>query len=202
MESEIIIVSGLPRSGTSLMMQMLESGGLTVVKDDIRTADADNPRGYYEFEKVKKIKEDTSWLPETRGKAFKMVSQLLCELPSNERYRIIFMQRDLDEMLLSQEKMLKRLERRAAPREEMKQSYTLHLERLHEWLRRQEHVEVLHASYNRLVEHPARESQRVSQFLDGKLHVERMVRAVDPSLYRNRRNPADHPHDPAGSGSA
>src|SRR5438132_4951320 len=108
MHSEITIVSGLPRSGTSLMMQMLDNGGIEVVTDNIRTADTDNPRGYYEYEQVKKIKEEKSWLPQTRGKAFKMVSQLLYELPANEGYRIIFMQRDLDEMLLSQEKMLKR----------------------------------------------------------------------------------------------
>ena len=80
--NEIIIVSGLPRSGTSLMMQMLDNGGIAVVTDNIRTPDTDNPRGYYEFEQVKKIKEDVSWLPETRGKAFKMVSQLLYELPA------------------------------------------------------------------------------------------------------------------------
>src|SRR5438045_2458230 len=99
MDSEIIIVSGLPRSGTSLMMQMLENGGVDVVTDNVRTADADNPRGYYEFEPVKKIKQDTSWLPATRGKAFKMVSQLLYHLPPSERYRVLFMERDLDEML-------------------------------------------------------------------------------------------------------
>ena len=99
--SEIIVVSGLPRSGTSLMMQMLERGGVEVVTDNIRTADTDNPRGYYEFEQVKKIKGDASWLPGTRGKALKMVSQLLYELPASERYRIIFMERDLDETILS-----------------------------------------------------------------------------------------------------
>src|SRR5262249_61192257 len=92
-DSEIIIVSGLPRSGTSLMMQMLDQGGLEVVTDNIRTADTDNPRGYYEFERVKKIKEDTSWLPATRGKVFKMISQLLYDLPPTERYRVIFMER-------------------------------------------------------------------------------------------------------------
>src|SRR5436309_14204442 len=137
MDSEIIIVSGLPRSGTSLMMQMLENGGVPVVTDHIRTADTDNPRGYYEFEQVKKIKEDASWLPQTRGKAFKMVSQLLYDLPPGERYQIIFMERDLDEMLLSQEKMLERSGRSAAPREEMKRAFAAHLEKLHAWLARQ-----------------------------------------------------------------
>src|SRR5262245_48410061 len=139
MGPEIIVVSGLPRSGTSLMMQMLDSGGVEVVTDHVRTADTDNPRGYYEFEQVKKVKQDASWLPATRGKAFKMVSQLLYDLPASERYRVIFMERDLDEMLASQEKMLTRLGRTAAPREEMKRSFTLHLRRLYEWLGRQSH---------------------------------------------------------------
>src|ERR1700730_18485992 len=95
MASEIIIVSGLPRSGTSLMMQMLDRGGVEVVTDNLRTADTDNPKGYYEFEQVKTIKRDTTWLPATRGKAFKMVSQLLYHLPPVETYRVIFMERGL-----------------------------------------------------------------------------------------------------------
>jgi len=188
MDSEIIIVSGLPRSGTSLMMQMLQSGGVEVVTDNVRTADADNPRGYYELEKVKRIKEDASWLPETRGKAFKMVSQLLYDLPASERYRIIFMDRDLEEMLRSQEKMLQRLGRTAAPREAMKRAYALHLARLHEWLGQQGHIKVLRVSYNDLIERTERESQRVSEFLDGRASAESMARTVDPTLYRNRNS--------------
>jgi Sulfotransferase domain len=190
MDSEIIIVSGLPRSGTSLMMQMLENGGVEVVTDNIRVADTDNPRGYYELEKAKKIKHDASWLPHTRGKAFKMVSQLLYDLPANERYQIIFMERDLDEMLLSQEKMLQRLNRSAAPREEMKQAYTLHLDRLREWLRLQQWMQVLWVSYNDLVERPEGEASRVSQMIAGKPDVARMAATVDSSLYRNRKRSA------------
>src|SRR6516164_9351791 len=102
MDTKITVVSGLPRSGTSLMMQMLHQGGVEVVTDHLRTADTDNPRGYFEFEQVKKIKQDKSWLPATRGKAFKMVSQLLYDLPPGEEYRVLFMDRDLDEVLLSQ----------------------------------------------------------------------------------------------------
>src|SRR5438105_11884576 len=130
MDSEIIVVSGLPRSGTSLMMQMLDNGGLEVVTDNVRTADTDNPKGYYEYEQVKKIKEDKSWVPGTRGKAFKMVSQLLYDLPATEKYRVIFMERDLDEVLASQEKMLQRLGRKAAPRDQMKRSFNVHLQPL------------------------------------------------------------------------
>src|SRR5690349_19374505 len=122
-DSEIIIVSGLPRSGTSLMMQMLAGGGVEILTDAIRTADDDNPRGYLEFEPVKKTKQDSSWVPAARGKAVKMVSQLLYDLPPAERYRIIFMSRDLDEVLASQEKMLARLGRPAAPRERMKKAF-------------------------------------------------------------------------------
>ncbi len=92
------------------------------------------PAAIYEFEQVKKIKEDASWLPETRGKAFKMVSQLLYELPPSEKYRVIFMERDLDEMLVSQEKMLKRLNRPAAPAGDIKPSFIAHLDRLRDWL--------------------------------------------------------------------
>jgi len=187
MDSEIIIVSGLPRSGTSLMMQMLAGGGVELVTDNLRTADTDNPRGYYELGKVKQIKQDASWLPETRGKAVKMVSQLLYDLPPTECYRIIFMERDMEEMLLSQEKMLQRLGRSAAPREQIQQAYTLHLERLHDWLRQQANMEVLCVRYNDLIERPHAQAERVSQFLGGKPNVERMAAQVEPSLYRNRR---------------
>jgi hypothetical protein len=186
--SDIMIVSGLPRSGTSLVMQMLDRGGLEVVTDNIRTADTDNPRGYYELEKVKKIKQDASWLPETRGKVFKMISQLLYDLPPSECYRIVFMERDLDEMLRSQEKMLERLNRKGAPPDQIKRSYTLHLERLRGWLREQPNMQVLYVSYKDLVERPREQAERVSEFLGGKAIVEEMVKAVDPTLYRNRKS--------------
>jgi hypothetical protein len=189
MDPEIIIVSGLPRSGTSLMMQMLDQGGVPVVTDHIRTADTDNPRGYYEFEMVKKIKQDASWLPGTRGKAFKMISQLLYDLPASERYRIIFMERDFDEMLLSQEKMLQRLDRKAAPREEIKRAFTVHLERLHAWLPQQRNMAVLRLRYDDLVGQTAEQAERVNAFLGGRLNVDQMQKAVDPSLYRNRKVP-------------
>jgi hypothetical protein len=182
---EIIIVSGLPRSGTSLMMQMLDQGGIEVVADHIRAADTDNPRGYYEFEAVKRIKHDASWLAGTRGKAFKAVSQLLYDFPTSEQYRIIFMQRHLDEILRSQEKMLLRLGRRPAPVDTMKLSYELHLERLYEWFKRQTHMQVLFVRYHDLIADPKEQSQRVNKFLGNILDVEKMIAIVDPALYRN-----------------
>src|SRR5207249_2169654 len=164
MSSEIIVVSGLPRSGTSLMMQMLEQGGVEVVTDHIRTADIDNPRGYYELERVKKIKQDASWLPQMQGKAFKMVSQLLYDLPESEHYGIIFMERSLDEVLLSQEKMLQRLGKSAPSREEMKRAFTLHLQKLRQWLQRQQHMRIFYVPYTDLVQQPEGQVKRVSEF--------------------------------------
>jgi Sulfotransferase domain len=186
-DCEIMIVSGLPRSGTSLMMQMLAAGGIEIVTDAIRAADTDNPRGYLEFERVKKIKQDASWMPDARDKAIKMVSQLLRELPPGERYRVIFMDRDLDEVLASQEKMLERLGRPAAPRDRMKAAFQVHLEELDRWLAGQPYIAVLRVSYNELLEDPVAQAKRVCQFLERILDLDAMVAAVDPSLYRNRR---------------
>jgi hypothetical protein len=194
-QNEIIIVSGLPRSGTSLMMQMLDNGGVPIVTDHIRTADQDNPRGYYEYEQVKRIKDDVSWLSETRGKAFKMVSQLLYELPSSEHYRIIFMERDLDEMLVSQEKMLERLKKTSAPRAAIERAFREHLRKVREWLAAQVNIEVLVVSYNDLMERPEREAERVGAFLGGSTDTGSMSKTVDKSLYRNRKTPIDRPSE-------
>ncbi len=187
MAPEIIVVSGLPRSGTSLMMQMLADGGIEVVTDHVRTPDTDNPRGYYEFEPVKRTKQDPSWVPGARGKAVKMVSQLLYDLPPGERYRVIFMERDLDEVLASQAKMLERLGRQAGPAEPMKRAFTTHLERLNEWLGRQPHMAVLRVRYRELVQGPAEQAARVREFLGGRPDAGRMAASVDPALYRNRK---------------
>ncbi len=187
MGPDIIIVSGLPRSGTSLMMQMLDNGGLEVVTDNIRTPDTDNPRGYYEYEQVKKIKQDKTWLPATRGKVIKMVSQLLYDLPPNERYKIVFMERSLDEVLRSQEKMLARLGRPAAPRDEIERAFKAHLERLRGWLAQQSNMELLYISYNELMAAPEVHAERLKAFLDGRPNADAMAKTVDPALYRNRR---------------
>jgi hypothetical protein len=200
MSSAIIVVSGLPRSGTSLMMQMLDQGGVEIVTDHIRTADIDNPRGYYEFEAVKRVKQDASWLPDTRGKAFKAVSQLLYDFPSTERYLILFMEREFDEMLQSQEKMLVRSGREPAPAAAMKEAYRSHLDRLHVWLGQQSYMSVMPVRYNELVREPASHAQRVAEFLEGAAEWEKMAAAVDPSLYRNRAEPQSATGGTSGSG--
>ncbi len=188
-ENEIIIVSGLPRSGTSLMMQMLQNGGIEVVTDQVRTADPDNPRGYLEYEAVKNIGKDASWLPQTRGKAFKMISLLLYHLPPTERYRILFMERDPEEVVRSQEAMLQRRQRPAAPHAEMLESYRLHLAHLGSWLETRSEMSVLRVSYRDLIEQSVSQSEKINQFLGFRLDVAQMSAAVEPSLYRNRQYP-------------
>ncbi len=189
LKDPIIIVSGLPRSGTSLMMQMLAAGGLPVLTDNVKQADEDNPRGYFEFEKIKSIKVDTSWLDDARGKVFKMVSMLLRDLPSNRAFKIIFMRRTLDEVLASQAKMLRR---RGAGEEtwsdeQMKSIYRKHLRGIESWLSKQANIAVLYVDYNRTIREPIETASEVNRFLGGTLKVEKMVMTVDERLYRQRK---------------
>ncbi len=169
------------------MMQMLDRGGIAAMTDGIRAADTDNPRGYLEFERVKKTKEDASWVPLARGRVVKLVSSLLYDLPPTESYRVVFMERNLDEVLASQEKMLQRLGRPVAPADKMKSSFNIHLKRLFQWLPQQAHMRVVTINYNRLLTDPESECKRVVDFLDGRPALDQMLSAVDRSLYRNRR---------------
>ncbi len=188
MDDTITIVSGLPRSGTSMMMKILEAGGMEIVTDNIRKANEDNPHGYYEYEKVKEIKKDTSWLKETRGKAFKMISQLLYDLPSDENYKVIFMRRDMNEILASQKKMLERMGNSEGEisDEKMGKFFNKHLSQLTEWFEERENIDVLFVNYNALVVNPDEQIKPLCQFLNDKLLVEQAVKVIDQSLYRNR----------------
>jgi hypothetical protein len=186
----ITIVSGLPRSGTSMMMKMLEAGGIPPLTDEIRNADRDNPKGYYEFERVKQLdKGDNAWLAQARGKAVKVISALLKHLPPDYEYRIIFMRRSTEEILASQRKMLLR---RGEPvdrvaDEELAVLYEKHLEQVYAWLESQANVSVLDVNYNRLVSRAGEELTAVNRFLGSHLDVEKMSRVVDDRLYRNRQ---------------
>jgi hypothetical protein len=186
-QSRIILVSGLPRSGTSLMMKILEVGGIPVVMDNVRKPDPDNPKGYYEYEAVKKIKENASWLKHARGKAIKIISTLLMDLPAEEFYKIIFMERKLDEILRSQEKMLKRKNTKP-PADNVKMAvlFTQHLQIVHQWLEKKKNIEVLFVNYNTLMALPHLEIDRIIRFLPVSLDREKMIRVIDPQLYRNR----------------
>jgi len=186
----ITVVSGLPRSGTSMMMKMLDAGGLAPLTDEIRTADADNPKGYYEFERVKKLdKGDTAWVPQARGKAVKVIAALLQHLPPDQRYKVIFMRRSIDEILRSQKQMLIR---RGEPTdkvsdEELSALFHKHLNHTTSWLEKQPNIEVIYVSYNDMLSNPAPQVRQINQFLGGGLDVDKMVGVVDPNLYRQRQ---------------
>lgn len=187
--NSILIVSGLPRCGTSMMMQMLEAGGIPIMTDNTRKADEDNPRGYYEFEEVKKIKEDISWLEHCHGKAFKMVSALLYYLPKGKRYRVIFMKRDLMEMLASQRAMLERLAKKQdnVSDEDMAKKSEKHLLKLEDWLAKQSNIEVIYMNYNEIIQNPLENANLLNRFLEGQLNVDKMTGVVSKSLYRQRK---------------
>ncbi|KAB2969493.1 MAG: sulfotransferase family protein [Thermoanaerobaculia bacterium] len=185
----VILVSGLPRSGTSMAMKMLEAGGLPVVADGVRSADEDNPKGYFEDERVKALGEspDKTWLRRARGRAIKIISYLLKDLPPDNNYKVIFLRRDLREVLASQSKMLERRnEATGVSDEQMIEIYQSHLWRVDYLFRHAGHFERLDLQYAEVVADPRRAAERIDAFLGGRLDVERMVEAVDPQLYRNR----------------
>ncbi len=184
----ITIVSGLPRSGTSMMMQMLDSGGLPVLTDDIRKADDDNPRGYYEFEPVKKTKQDASWLESACGKVVKMVHLLLLDLPTDHKYRIIIMRRNLDEVVRSQNVMLDRQGKKGGDLsdEKVKEIFELQLRQVDKYLQDHPNFDVLYVNYNEMIENPRPAVTAVNDFLGGFLDTQAMTNVVEPSLYRQR----------------
>lgn len=187
----IVVVSGLPRSGTSMAMKMLHAGGLEVLTDGLRQADDSNPRGYFELEAVKGLDKngDTAWLRDARGKAVKIVSFLLTFLPEEYDYRVIFMQRDLDEVLASQNKMLvQRAETPGTPEQDaqLRQHYEQHLVQVHRFLARRACFSVLTVDYGSALERPYEETRRIQAFVGGNLDVARMAAVGDPALYRNR----------------
>ena len=185
----IVVVSGLPRSGTSMAMGMLEAGGLGVVTDGLRAADASNPKGYFELERVKDLDKpgDHAWLAGARGKAVKIISFLLTHLPESYDYQVIFMQRDLDEVLASQNTMLaSRGEAGGADDTRMRALYEEHLAQVDRFLRNRPCFSTLKVPYAHVVEDPRAESARINAFLGGRLDVEKMAVVADRTLYRNR----------------
>jgi len=186
----LIVVSGLPRSGTSMTMQMLEAGGIGIATDNIRKPGDDNPKGYYEYERVKDLDKglDNSWLKEFRGKAIKIISFLLKELPETYNYKVVFMRRNLHEVLASQAKMLdNRAEKNESSDEKMLELYQNHLWRVDYLMKHRPCFELLNVDYKDVVENPRRQAERIREFLGNHLDVDKMTSAVDGTLYRNRR---------------
>ena len=183
----ITVVSGLPRSGTSMMMQILQAGGLQALCDHERSPDENNPRGYFEYQKVRSLATDNTWLAEAEGKSIKVVSQLLYHLPPHFEYRVIFMRRDLREVLRSQERMLASLGAADETQQNaMVEHFTRHLEGLELWLGKQPNFQVFPCNYSEVVADPLRLAPPISRFLGILLDPERMASVVDPDLYRQR----------------
>lgn len=188
LSGHITIVSGLPRSGTSMMMRMLEAGGIPPLSDGQRAADENNPRGYYEFEAVKKLPEGKyAWLAQANGKAVKVISALLEYLPAGYPYRVVFMERDLAEVLASQRRMLLRNGRQDDISDaELMALYQSHLAQVKQMLRQRTGMPVLYLSYNDLIVNPAPGIQQLDRFLGGVLEQGAMRAVVDQTLYRER----------------
>ncbi len=190
--SFITIVSGLPRSGTSMMMSMLEAGGVPVLADGIRTADEDNPKGYYEFERVKKIKEDKGWIPDAKGKVVKMISQLLLDLPeSAAEYKVIFMRRNILEILASQKQMMIRrgTYKEGGPSDdEMSKLLLQHVDVVLKKMGLREDVDLIEVDYNALLTGDQTCIPRINQLLGGTLNTGAMSAVVDKNLYRQRKD--------------
>jgi len=185
----IIVVSGLPRSGTSMMMNMLESGGLELLTDGVRKADDDNPLGYYEYEAVKRLREgDNCWVKNARGKVVKIISYLLTNLPEKNHYHVIFMQRDLDEVLASQRKMIIRRGENPDKIDDKKMKTILqnHLDEIDAWINQQDNIARIYMPYRKIINDPHLYIEKLTQFLGFPLDTESMIRVVDPGLYRQR----------------
>jgi hypothetical protein len=188
----ITVVSGLPRSGTSLMMQMLVAGGLVALTDGVRAPDDDNPRGYHEWEPIKRLRESPELIAAAEGKVVKVISSLLPALPGDRRYRVLFMRRSLPEVLASQATMIGRRGTSGPPVAEtvLAAAMQAHLAQISAWLERQPHLTVAWVDYHALLAHPLVEASRIATFLGGAVDTAAMARQVDPTLHRQRQAPA------------
>ena len=187
----VIVVSGLPRSGTSMMMKMLEAGGVPVWLDGVRTPDDQNPKGYYELERVKQLDKglDKSWVRAGRGRAVKVISSLLEHLPADNNYLVVFMNRDIHEVLKSQGKMLsQRGESGGSAGDDALQTFfEVHLRKVKYFLAHDPRFSAIDVTYTDVLADPDAMARRVCTFLGANLNVAAMVETVDSQLYRNRR---------------
>lgn len=187
----INVVSGLPRSGTSMLMQMLKAGGLEIFTDGARAADENNPKGYYEHEAVKALKRNKTFLKTANGKTLKVIAQLLPHLPMRFRYRIVFVERDLLEVIASQQKMLtregKRVKTDTLPLNLVEQ-YKKTLAKVKKWAANQPHIEIHYVQHKDVLTAPFVQAMLINDFFEGTLAVEKMANVVDGNLYREKVN--------------
>jgi hypothetical protein len=172
-----------------MTMKMLEAGGIPPLTDEIREADTDNPKGYYEFERAKKLREgDTAWVPDAEGKAVKVIGALLMHMPPGYEYRVLFMRREMNEILASQAKMLKnRGEENKVDDETLATLFAKHVKQVENWMDSQPNLQYIDVDYNAMLADPAPQVRRINQFLGGNLDEAAMRMTVDPQLYRQRK---------------
>ena len=187
--SVVVVVTGLPRSGTSMMMRMLEAGGMQVLVDGIRKADVDNPNGYYEYEPVKSLKHDSSWVQSAHGKAVKIIYLFMYYLPSSLSYNVIFMRRSMAEIVASQDEMLRRQGTRISADDSCHfiRRFEQELRSIDKWLAGQRNLRVLSVDYNRTIIEPKETCRQITRFLSVDLNVGQMQSVVADSLYRQRQ---------------
>jgi len=184
----VTVVSGLPRSGTSMMMRMLAAGGIEPLVDHERAPDTDNPLGYYEFQRVKTLRQDSSWVAQARGKALKVIYKLVYDLPADISYRIVFLERDLDEVLASQEAMMRRsgLDPDQIGHEVLIKLFQAEIFAFRRWAEAQANVRIFYANHARVIADPKKAAQEIAQFLGLPMDTAAMAEVVTPELHRNR----------------
>ncbi len=183
----ITIVSGLPRSGTSLIMQMLQNGGMEILTDNTRKADESNPKGYFEYEKVKALQRDSSWIKDADGKAIKIITQLLKYLPLQFQYKVIFVERNIEEVLRSQQKMLENLGQKTQSHNiVLSNIFKKQIEDTKKWLEAQNNISTLYITHRDAIFHAPETAKQINEFLGLNLNEKEMTRAVDKTLYRQR----------------
>lgn len=184
----ITVVSGLPRSGTSLMMQMLAAGGLPVLTDGLRPADENNPKGYFEWEPAKALKQNPGAIADAEGKVVKIISALLAHLPATHEYRVLFMMRPLDEVIASQNRMLERMGKPVprTPSDAVIAAFQKHLKEVEGWLAGKSHLKVMRVNHADVLAQPRESARSIAEFVGAPLSVEPMTAQVERSLYRER----------------
>jgi hypothetical protein len=184
----ITVVSGLPRSGTSLMMQMIVAGGIPALTDGLRSADENNPKGYFEWEPAKSLKQHPETIAAAEGKVVKIISALLPLLPDSYEYRVVFMIRPLEEVVASQNKMLQRLGKEVpqTPKASVIAAFEKHLKEIDGWLSKTPNLVVLRVEHSSVLARPQEEANQVSAFLGNRLDVGRMAQQVERSLHREK----------------
>lgn len=181
--SVVTIVTGLPRSGTSLMMQILEKSSLEILTDGIRQKDNNNPEGYFELDAVKGIVKDNSFLKSAAGKVVKIVAPLPIFMDKSLSYRVIFMRREIEEILRSQEIMLNKDQQ--AERQKFAAIYETHIQKTYQFFV-SNNIPYLDVPYKELIQNPEHELEKIIAFLEIDAVWQDLASAVNPSLYRNR----------------